>query len=189
MSDQAETLRIIEAVLFVAEEAVETSDLAQLLEMPTALVEDLLIEMGSQREQDGRGVVLRKVAGGWRFATDPGVAPYLERFVSTTRSARLSQAALETLAIVAYRQPVSRGQINEIRGVLSEAVLRTLIVREMIEEVGRDEGPGQAILYGTTDHFLERLGLSGIEDLPALSGFMPDTEAVERMESGLGPAL
>jgi len=189
MSDRSETTRIIEAVLFVAEEAVETSDLAQLLEIPAADVEDLLIEMAADREKDGRGVVLRKIAGGWRFATDPVVAPYLERFVSKTRSARISQAALETLAIVAYRQPVSRGQINEIRGVLSEGVLRTLIVREMIEEVGRDEGPGQAILYGTTGHFLERLGLEGIEDLPALSGFMPDTEALERMESGLGPPL
>jgi segregation and condensation protein B len=111
------------------------------------------------------------------------------RFVGARKTSRLSQAALETLAIVAYRQPISRGQISEIRGVSSDGVLRTLVARGVVEEVGRDPGPGQAILYGTTSLFLEKINLNSLSELPSLADLMPDSAAVERMESGLGPGL
>lgn len=181
--------RVIEAVLFVADEPVPVTDLAALLEEPASDIEAELLRLRSEYEEEGRGIVLRNVAGGWRLATHPATAPFLERFVAENRNPRLTQAALETLAIVAYRQPVSRGQIAEIRGVSADSVIRTLVSRGHIEEVGRDPGPGNAILYGTTSAFLERMGLKGLDELPGLPGFMPDAEAVERMEAGLGPGL
>lgn len=187
--ERSDLLRHLEAVLFIADEPVPTADLAVLFELPSHEIEELLLALRSSYEEAGRGIVLRIVGGGWRLATHPDSAPYLERFVGEQRHGRLSQAALETLAIVAYRQPISRGQLAEIRGVSSDGVLRTLITRGVVEEVGRDPGPGQAILYGTSQLFLERLGLNGLSDLPALAEYMPDTKAVERMESGLGPGL
>jgi len=189
MEERSDLLRHLEAVLFIADEPVPTADLAVLFELPSHEIDELLLALRASYEESGRGIVLRIVGGGWRLATHPESAPYLERFVGEQRHGRLSQAALETLAIVAYRQPISRGQLAEIRGVSSEGVLRTLITRGVVEEVGRDSGPGQAILYGTSQLFLERLGLNGLSDLPVLAEFMPDTKAVERMESGLGPGL
>lgn len=179
----------LEAVLFVADEPVPAGDLAVLTEVPTSEVLQTLQGMAATMEERSAGLVLREVAGGWRLATHPSVAGYLERFVQEQRNPRLTRAALETLAIIAYRQPVSRAQIAEIRGVSSETVIRTLVSRGFIQEVGRDPGPGLAILYGTTQEFLERLGINELSDLPELPGFMPDTEAVERMESGLGPGV
>jgi segregation and condensation protein B len=189
VSEQARILAALEAVLFVADEAVPTSDLAVLFELPANEVEAHLSRLEVQLREQQRGVVLRRVGGGWRLATHPDTAPYLERFVGEQRSGRLSQAALETLGIVAYRQPISRTKVAEIRGVSCDAVMRTLLTRGVIEEVGRDPGPGQAILYGTTSYFLERLGMNSLSELPSLTGFMPDHEAVERMEAGLGPGL
>lgn len=179
----------LEAVLFVADEPVPASDLAVLTEVPTSEIEEALRRMAKAMDQRSSGIVLREVAGGWRLSTHPAVAGYLERFVAEQRNPRLTRAALETLAIIAYRQPVSRGQIAEIRGVSSETVIRTLMVRGLIQEVGRDPGPGLAILYGTTQVFLERLGINDLSGLPDLPDFMPDAEAVERMESGLGPGV
>lgn len=189
MDDRSDLLRHLEAVLFIADEPVPTADLAVLFELPSNRIEELLLTLRDGYERSGRGIVLRSVAGGWRLATHPDSAPYLERFVGEQRHGRLSQAALETLAIVAYRQPVSRGRLAEIRGVSSDGVLRTLITRGVVVEVGRDPGPGQAILYGTSQVFLERLGLNDLSELPPLADFMPDSKAVERMESGLGPGL
>jgi segregation and condensation protein B len=179
----------LEAVLFIADEPIPTADLAVLFELPSATVERTLEEMARRFDGEGRGIVLRRAGGGWRLATHPETAPYLERFVGGRRSSRLSQAALETLAIVAYRQPISRGQISEIRGVSSDGVLRTLVARGVVEEVGKDSGPGQAILYGTTNLFLEKINLNSLSQLPSLADLIPDTAAVERMESGLGPGL
>jgi len=179
----------IEAVLFVADEPVAVQDLAVLLEVPSATIEAIVDRMKVRIESEGRGVVIRQVAGGWRMTTHPNAKPFLEKFISESRAARMSQAALETLAIIAYRQPISRGQIAEIRGVSSEGVLRTLIVRGVVQETGRDDGPGQAIFYGTTPEFLERVGLNSLDDLPALPDFMPDPSALERMEAGLGPGV
>ena len=185
----SEIRRAIEAILFLADEPLPTTDLAVLLEAPASDINDELDQLRRSYEERNSGIVLREVAGGWRLATHPNASEFLERFVAEHRSARLTQAALETLAIVAYRQPISRAQIAEIRGVSSEGVLKTLVVRELIEEVGRDPGPGLAILYGTTPQLLERLGLKSLDDLPPLPEFMPDAKAVERMESGLGPSV
>ncbi len=189
MKDRSAVLRHLEAVLFIADEPVPTADLAVLFELPAHRIGDLLRSLQASLEEEGRGIVLRSVAGGWRLATSPESAPYLERFVGEQRHGRLSQAALETLAIVAYRQPISRGQLAEIRGVSSDGVLRTLVSRGVVEEVGRDQGPGQAILYGTSQVFLEQMGLNALSELPSLADFMPSSKEVERMESGLGPGL
>jgi segregation and condensation protein B len=129
--------------------------------------------------------MLARVAGGYRYQSHPDLAPYVERFVMEGQTARLSAAALETLAIVAYKQPVSRAQVSAIRGVNVDGVMRTLQQRGYIEEVGKDPGPGQATLYGTTALFLEKLGLDSLHQLPPLGAFVPGPEVVEALEHGL----
>jgi segregation and condensation protein B len=129
--------------------------------------------------------VLVRVAGGYRYQTHPDEVAYVERFVLEGQHARLSPAALETLAIVAYKQPVSRAQVSAIRGVDADGVLRTLVARGYVAEIGHDPGPGRATLYGTTPAFLERLGLDSLRDLPALADFVPAAEVVEALERGL----
>src|SRR6266480_4407163 len=180
-----EEARAIEAILMVAEEPTEPQLLGQLLEMNPKKVEELCSELAAAYDAEDRGFVLVRVAGGYRFQSHPDLAPYVERFVLEGQSARLSAAALETLAIVAYKQPVSRNQVSAIRGVNTDAVMRTLQVRGYIEEVGRDPGPGTAILYGTSRMFLERLGLDSLDDLPALAEFVPGPEVMETLEQGL----
>lgn len=189
MTRSAWATRTLEAVLFLADEPISTSDLAQLLEMPATEIDSTLSGMSAEYEDRERGIVLRRVGGGWRLSTHPEAAPYLERFVRDQRSTKISQAALETLAIVAYRQPISRSQLSEIRGVNCDRAVRALALQGVIEEVGRDEGPGKAILYGTTPAFLEKAGLNSLSDLPPLNESMPDASAVERMEAGLGPGV
>lgn len=183
----AENARAIEAILMVAEQPVETNLLAQLLELPAAKVDELCAELAAAYEAEDRGFVLVRIAGGYRFQSHPDLAPYVERFVLDGQSARLSSAALETLAIVAYKQPVSRAQVSAIRGVDVDAVMRTLQQRGLIEEVSRDSGPGLAVLYGTSKQFLERLGLDSLDDLPGLGQFVPGAEVVEALEQGLLP--
>jgi segregation and condensation protein B len=177
----------IEAILMVAEEPVPPQLLAQLLEVPPARVDELCAGLAAAYEADGRGFELRRVGGGYRFQSHPDQAAYVERFVLEGQSARLSAAALETLAIVAYKQPVSRAQIAAIRGVNVDGVVRTLEHRGYIEEIARDPGPGQAVLYGTSRLFLERLGLDTLDDLPPLGQFVPGAEVVEQLEHGLRP--
>ena len=160
----------------VAEEPVPAQLLAQLLEVPPARVEELCAELAAAYEAEGRGFELGEVAGGYRFQSHPDQAAYVERFVLEGQSARLSAAALETLAIVAYKQPISRAQIAAIRGVNVDGVVRTLEQRGYIEEIARDPGPGQAVLYGTSRLFLERLGLDSLDDLPPLGQFVPGAE-------------
>ncbi len=179
-----EELRALEAVLMVVEEPVEAGMLAQLLEISPARVEQLCTELAADYEAEKRGFVLVRVAGGYRFQSHPDLAPYVERFALRGQSARLSAAALETLAVVAYKQPVSRAQVAAIRGVEVDGVVRTLERRGYIEEVARDSGPGQAVLYGTS-HFLETLGLDSLDDLPPLGDFVPGPEEVELLEDGL----
>ena len=128
---------------------------------------------------------MAKVAGGWRFQTHEDMAPYVERFVLDGQRARLSGAALETLAIIAYKQPISRLQIASIRGVDPDAVMRTLHGRGYIAPTGRDDGPGQAVLWGTTDLFLEKLGLAALADLPPIASFVPEASIVEALEKTL----
>ena len=180
-----EARRIIEAVLMAATEPVEPALLAQLVELPVAQIESLCVQLAGEYEAQGRGFAIARVAGGYRFQTHPELAPYVERFVLEGQHARLSGPAFETLAIVAYKQPLSRGQIAAIRGVDVESVLRTLLQRGYVEEVGRDPGPGNAVLYGTTREFLERLGLDSLADLPPLGDFVPGREVVESLERGL----
>src|SRR6266516_2177545 len=169
----------------VAEEPVDTHLLAQLLELAPAKVDELCAELVAAYAADDRGFTLVRVAGGYRFQSHPDLAPYVERFVLEGQSTRLSAAALETLAIVAYKQPVSRAQVSAIRGVNVDGVMRTLQLRGHVEEVGRDSGPGQAVLYGTSRLFLERLGLDTVDDLPPLGAFVPGPEVVEVLEQGL----
>ena len=182
----SEVARAIEAVLMVADEPVDPQLLAQLLEVSPARVKELCAELASGYQADDRGFVLTRVAGGWRFQSHPDQAAYVERFVLDGQPSRLSAAALETLAIVAYKQPVSRAQMAVIRGVNVDAVVRTLCQRGYVEEVGRDPGPGQAVLYGTSRMFLERLGVDSLADLPPLGDFVPGPEVVEALERGLG---
>ena len=179
--------KAIEAILLVSDVPVEPSLLAQLLEAPKADIESICSELMVEYKNDNRGFVLANVAGGYRYQTDPSMAPYVERFVLEGQTSRLSAAALETLAIVAYKQPISRMQISAIRGVNVDAVIRTLQQRGYIGEVGKDPGPGNAILFGTTSTFLERLGINDISDLPPLANFVPGADIVEALEDGLRP--
>jgi segregation and condensation protein B len=181
----AEVVRAIEAVVMVASEPVPPQLLAQLLEIPLTAVEELCGRLAAVYEDAGHGFQLVRVAGGYRYQSHPDMAPYVERFVLEGQSARMSAAALETLAIVAYKQPISRAQIASIRGVDPDAVLRTLQGRGYVDQIGRDPGPGQAVLWGTTDLFLERLGLDSVSELPPLAGFVPGAEVVEALEQGL----
>jgi segregation and condensation protein B len=170
----AETRKAIEAIMLVVEEPVDPNTLAQVLEVPTDVVLTTLRHLRAEYVDQGRGFVLREVAGGWRLYTDPGAAAYVERFVLHGRSARLSQAALETLAIVAYKQPVTRARVSEIRGVEADGAVRSLVARGLVEEIGREPTPGQPLLYGTTSAFLERLGLDDLSELPPLPEIVPD---------------
>ncbi|TDD85516.1 SMC-Scp complex subunit ScpB [Actinomadura rubrisoli] len=163
----------IEAILLVVDEPVAEITLAQLLERPRGEVGATLRELAAEYTEQGRGFDLREVAGGWRFYTRDVCAPVVERFVTDGQQARLTQAALETLAVVAYRQPVSRARVSGIRGVNSDGVMRTLTLRGLIEDAGQ-EPESQAHLYRTTGYFLERLGLRDLDELPELAPYLPD---------------
>lgn len=178
--------RIIEAVLFVSEQPVTVEELAEVSERPKAEVEASL-ERLTQSLDTERGIELKPVAGGYRLYTQPDLLPYLERFAATDRARRLSAAAVETLAVIAYRQPVSRGQVSEIRGVDSERAIRTLERRDLVVEVGRAPGPGQAVLYGTTELFLEKMGIASLEDMPPLADHVPPAEIMETLEMPMRP--
>jgi segregation and condensation protein B len=176
--------RALEALFFVSDEPLSTSVLAGSLELDRRSVEEMCDQLQRSLEERSSGLVLRNVAGGWRLYTHPDTAPAVERFVLSSRQARLTKAALETLAIVAYKQPVTRHQVSGIRGVNSDGVLRALVDRGLIEEAGRDEAPGRPLLYATTPQFLERLGLPSLAALPSLAPLLgPDAEeddAVDR---------
>ena len=181
----AETVRAVEAILMVALEPVASEQLAQLLEQPAKVIERLCGELAAAYAEAGHGFELVKVAGGWRYQSHADLSPYVERFLLDGQRARMSGAALETLAIIAYKQPLSRAQIASIRGVDPDGVLRTLQARGYVAEVARDSGPGQAILYGTTPAFLEKLGLATLHDLPPIAEFVPGADVVEALEQGL----
>jgi segregation and condensation protein B len=163
----------LEAILLVADEPVPVVVLAQVLERPRNEVTAELKALAEEYATQDRGFDLREIAGGWRFYTREDCAPLVERFVSDSQEVRLTQAALETLAVVAYRQPVNRARVSAVRGVNCDSVMRTLVLRGLVEETGTDAETG-AILYRTTGYFLERLGLACLEDLPDLAPFLPD---------------
>jgi segregation and condensation protein B len=163
----------LEAILLVADEPVPGNVLAQIAERPAEDVIAALRGLAGSYTAEQRGFDLREVAGGWRFYTRAECAAVVERFVSDGQEVRLTQAALETLAVVAYRQPVSRARVSAVRGVNCDGVMRTLVLRGLVEEAGNDPETG-AILFQTTSYFLERLGLPGLADLPELAPFLPD---------------
>ena len=175
----------LEAVLLLADEPVSPQVLAAVVQTSTEQVRAVCDALAAGYESQGRGFVLARVAGGYRYQTAPDQDVYVERFVRGGHGARLSAAALETLAVVAYKQPVSRHQVAEIRGVNVDGVMRTLRRRGYIDEIARLPGPGQAVLYGTTPQFLEHLGLDSLDELPPLGEFVPSPDAVEAMERRL----
>lgn len=165
----------LEAVLLVTDEPVPAVTLAQVVERPTGEVEQVLASLAAEYAEQGRGFELRQVAGGWRLYTRADCAPYVERFVLDGQQARLTQAALETLAVIAYRQPVTRQRVSAVRGVNVDGVVRTLVARGLVVEAGRDEESG-ATQYRTTTYLLERLGLQSLEELPSLAPLLPELD-------------
>ncbi|HEX6450171.1 MAG TPA: SMC-Scp complex subunit ScpB [Trebonia sp.] len=163
----------LEAILLVADEPVPEMVLAQVLERPTGEVAAALRELAAEYTAEGRGFDLREVAGGWRYYTREDCAALVERFVRDGQEVRLTQAALETLAVIAYRQPVSRARVSAVRGVNCDGVIRTLVLRGLAEDCGTDGDTG-AILYRTTGYFLERMGLASLDELPDLAPFLPE---------------
>lgn len=168
----------LEAILMVVDEPAAEVMLAQVLERPRDDVRAALVALADGYTSQGRGFELREVAGGWRFYTRAECASVVERFVLDGQQARLTQAALETLAVVAYRQPVSRARVSAVRGVNVDGVMRTLVTRGLVEESGT-EGESGSILYRTTSYFLERLGLTSLEDLPDLAPYLPEIESLD----------
>jgi segregation and condensation protein B len=193
MSDTPLRLRgALEALLFVSDEPVAAARLARIVEAAPGEVESALADLAEEYRESERGFQLREVAGGWRLYTHPAFHDHIEQYVLSWDTRRLSQAALEALAVVAYHQPVTRAGINAVRGVNSEGVVASLVEKGLVREVGRDKNQGNAILYGTTRNFLEKFGLREIAELPPLEEFAPDADAVtamrERLSAGSIPA-
>lgn len=183
----------VEALLLMATEPVPAADLAEAVDAPVAEVEDCLAELAEFYDSTGRGFELRRVANGWRYYTRDEHAEVIGRWLLEGQRGTLSQAALETLAVVAYLQPISRGRVSAVRGVNVDGVIRTLATRDLIEEVGRDGETG-ARLFATTTYFLERMGLTSLDELPPLAPHLPDAAALEAelaglAASGIGEAL
>jgi segregation and condensation protein B len=168
----------LEAVLMVVDEPATEEQLAKVLERPRRAVGKALRELSDDYTREGRGFDLRLVAGGWRFYTRPDFSPAVEKFVLDGQHARLTQAALETLAVVAYKQPISRARVSAIRGVNVDGVMRTLLTRGLVEEAGQDHETG-ANLYRTTGYFLERIGVTALDELPELAPYLPDMDDLE----------
>lgn len=182
---------VLEALLFVSDEPLAASRVAKLLEIDEADVQQSLRGLAEEYARDERGFQLREVAGGWRLYSHPAYHPVIEQLVLSWDTRRLSQAALEALAVIAYHQPVARQGVNAVRGVNSEAVMASLQEKGLIREVGRDKAQGNAVLYGTTRTFLEKFGLKDLGELPPLEEFAPDarTEAAirDRLSAIEGP--
>jgi segregation and condensation protein B len=186
-SDDRTRTRALEALLFVSDEPLTSAVLAQAIDVGRRTAETLCDHLARDLEDRGSGLVLRNVAGGWRLFTHPDAAAVVERFVLSSRQARLTKAALETLSIVAYKQPVTRHQVSAVRGVNSDGVLRALTDRGLIEEAGREETPGRPVLYATTPAFLERLGLPSLASLPSLAPLL-DAEVQDQPIAGAAEA-
>ena len=180
LDDNGWTRRNLEAILLVADEPVPAATLAELVGARLTEVEALLVDLAGEYAGQGRGFVLRAVAGGWRLYTHPAARDVVEAYLRAGQQSRLTRAALETLAVIAYRQPVTRHQVAAVRGVNVDGVFRTLATRGLIQEVGHEEGPGQAALYGTTPAFLEQLGLNSLDQLPPIKDYLP--EGVDLMD-------
>jgi segregation and condensation protein B len=173
----------VEAVLMVVDEPVDEVTLASAIGLPVEQVAELVAGLAAQYDADGRGFELRRIAGGWRVFSRVEYAPVVERFVLDGQTAKLTQAALETLAIVAYRQPISRARVGAVRGVNVDAVMRTLTTRGLVEEAGNDPETG-AVLYRTTQYFLQRIGLRSLDELPALAPYLPEVDVLDELAAG-----
>jgi segregation and condensation protein B len=183
LDDRGWVRRNLEAILLVADEPVPAGVLAEVVGSRLSQVEELLVELAGEYARDGRGFVLRAVAGGWRLYTNPAAGVAVEAFLRAGQRSRLTRAALETLAVIAYRQPVTRFQVAAVRGVNVDGVFRTLLARGLIQQIGSDDGPGQASLYGTTPAFLEQLGLNSLDQLPPIKDYLPEgVDLVELQE-------
>jgi segregation and condensation protein B len=180
LADDAELDSALEALLLVVDVPTEDEVLASALEQPVARVRGALQRLTERYTAERRGIDLRRAGVGWRFYTRDAYAPYVERMLLDGQRARLTRAALETLAVVAYRQPVTRSRVAAVRGVNCDGVLRTLLTRGLVQEAGVDEST-QGTLFCTTELFLERLGLSSLEDLPALAPLLPDVDAIDEL--------
>ena len=174
----------LEAILLIVDEPANPTVLAQVLTTPEPEIVAMLQALRSDYDDAKRGFELREIAGGWRLYTRAEFAPHVERFVLEGQQARLTQAALETLAVVAYRQPVSRTRVSAVRGVNVDGVMRTLVSRGLVEEAGADHESG-AILYQTSRYFLERLGLGDLTELPNLADFLPESTTIDALEDEL----
>jgi segregation and condensation protein B len=174
----------LEAILLVVDEPADPTVLAQVLTTPEPVIVAMLRALQGEYDEAGRGFELREIAGGWRLYTRAEFAPYVERFILEGQQARLTQAALETLAVVAYRQPVSRTRVSAVRGVNVDGVIRTLVSRGLVEEAGAEHESG-AILYRTSPYFLERLGLGDLTELPNLADFLPESTTIDALEDEL----
>lgn len=183
----------VEALLFVSDEPISAARIAKILEVSASDVASELTSLAEEYQQGERGFQLREVAGGWRFYTHPAYHDRIEAFVLSWDTRRLSQAALEALAVIAYHQPVTRAGVNAVRGVNSEAVIASLVEKGLVREIGRDKDQANAIVYGTTKAFLEKFGLKDLAELPPLEEFAPDpdTEAAirDRLSAIEGPSL
>ena len=174
LDDRGWMRRNLEAILFVADEPVPATTLAELVGARLTQVESTLVELAGEYAGAARGFVLRAVAGGWRMYTHPGALQAVEAYQRAGQQSRLTRAALETLAVIAYRQPVTRHQVADVRGVNVDGVFRTLLGRGLIHEAGHEPGPGQAVLYRTTPTFLEQLGLNSLDQLPPIKDYLPE---------------
>ncbi len=195
-TDDVETLDValadlrpsLEAILIVADQALDKVQLASMVGHPVEAVDGALHDLAAEYTEQGRGFELRIVAGGWRFYSRDAYAAVVEGFVLEGQQARLTQAALETLSVVAYKQPVSRARVSAIRGVNVDGVMRTLLTRGLVEEAGTDPASG-AVLYATSAYFLERMGLASLDELPALAPFLPADDETNDLVAGLGAGL
>ena len=183
LSDDAALEAALEALLLVVDAPTEDDALAAALDQPVARVRAALTAMAQRYAADGRGIDLRRVGEGWRFYTRDTYAPFVEKLLLDGQRAKLTRAALETLAVVAYRQPVTRARIAAVRGVNCDGVLRTLVTRGLVEEAGVDSS-SQGTLFRTTELFLERLGLTSVDDLPPLAPLLPDVDAIDAIYAG-----
>jgi len=174
----------LEALLFLSDEPIPVPHLAELLGVAEEQVAAELVALAAEFEESRRGMEIREAAGGWRMYSAAGAREVVERWTLLGRSGRLTQAALETLAVIAYKQPIGRQEIGDIRGVNADGAVRSLVARGFVEEVGRDPGAGHAVLYGTTTSFLERLGLNSLDELPPLTDYLPEAPAPDEPELG-----
>jgi segregation and condensation protein B len=178
LTDDADIEAVLESLLLVVDSPVEEELLATVVDVPVSRLTEVLHTMSERLTEQQRGIDLRKVGGGWRFYTRDRFAPYVEKLLLDGQRARLTRAALETLAVIAYRQPVTRQRVAAVRGVNVDGVIRTLLARGLIEETGTDSDTG-GFLFRTTELFLERIGLSSLDDLPPIAPLLPEVDSID----------